>query len=97
LLHLAGRLADRLDHERDRALVRIEVGERQRNALALLVLHHDDELSCARRLRHQRMADVQLIGDVGVVLAVDDLEIGHAPFPRSAGPGFHATLVPPPA
>ena len=76
-LHFPRRLADGLDHQRDRARVRVEIRERQRNALALLVLHHDDELAGLRRLRHRRMADLQHVRDVRVVLAVDDLEVGH--------------------
>ena len=44
LLHLARGAADRLDHERDRSLARIEVGERERDALALGMRHDDDEL-----------------------------------------------------
>ena len=46
----------------------------------VLVLHHDDELAGLGGLRHRRMADLQHVGDVGVVLAVDDLEIGHSCF-----------------
>ena len=36
-----------------------------------------------RRLRHQRMADLQHVRDVGVILAADDLEIGHCVRPVS--------------
>ncbi len=64
LLHLPGRLAHRLDHQRDRAPVAVEVGDRERDALAVLVRHDDDELAGLRRLRHQRMADLQQVGDV---------------------------------
>jgi hypothetical protein len=45
LLHLARGLAHGLDDQGDGALVPIEVGDRQRDALAMLVLHHDHELA----------------------------------------------------
>ena len=56
LLHLPGRLADRLDHQGDGALVAIEVGDGERNALAVLVEHDDDELPRLGGLGHQGMA-----------------------------------------
>ena len=77
LLHLPGRLADRLDDQRDRAGDAVEVGDGQRDALTVLVQHDDDELARPRRLGHQRMAHLEQVGDVGEVLPLDDLEVGH--------------------
>jgi hypothetical protein len=74
LLHLLGGLADRLDHERDRAAFAVEVGDRERDPLARFVAHRDDELTRLRGARHQRVEDLQHVGDVGVVLARDDLQ-----------------------
>ena len=74
LLHLPRGLADRLDDQRDRALGAVEIGDGERNALAVLVRHDDDELSGLRRFRHQRMAEFQQIGDVGKVLTRDDFK-----------------------
>ena len=65
-------------------LVTVEVGDRQRDALAVLVLHHDDELARPGGPGHQRMADLEQVGDVGEILARHDLEVGHAATPRSA-------------
>ena len=77
LLHLARGLADRLDDQRDRPAVAVEVGDRQRNALAMLVFHDDHELTGLGRLGQQRMADLQQVGDVGEIRARDDFEVGH--------------------
>ena len=89
LLHFARRLADGLDHQRDRALLGVEVGEREGNALPVFMLHHDDELPGLGGLGHRRMANLQLVGDVGVVLAPDDLEVRHFDKPR-----FHVIAMP---
>ena len=57
----------------------VEVGQRQRDALAVLVGHHDDELAGLGGARHHRMLDFEQEGDVGKILAGDDVV--------AAGPG----------
>ncbi len=76
-LHLPGRLAHRLDHQRDGPFLAVEVRDGQRDALAVLVQHHDHELPRLRGLGHQRMAHLEQIGDIGEILACHDFEIGH--------------------
>src|SRR5436190_2120720 len=77
LLHLARRLADRLDDEGDRAALAIEIGDRQRDALAARMLHHDHELARMRCPGHRRMGDLEQVRDFGEVFALQDLEVGH--------------------
>src|SRR6516225_5125988 len=45
LLHLARGLAHRLDDQRDRAALTVEIGDGERDALAVRVGHNDDELA----------------------------------------------------
>jgi hypothetical protein len=40
----------------------------------VLAVHDDHELARSSGLRHQRMADLEHVRDVGVVVAADDLE-----------------------
>jgi hypothetical protein len=88
LLHLARRLADRLDDQRDRAALAVVVGDRQRDPLAMLVQHDDDELPGPGGARHQRVAHLQQVGDVGEVLPAHDLEIRHGqPFDPASSAG----------
>jgi len=75
-LHFPGRLADGLDHQRDGALVAVEVGDGQRDAFALGVRHHDHELARPGGLGHPWMADLEQVSDVREVLARDDLVLG---------------------
>ncbi len=56
----------------------VEVGDRQRNALAVLGLHHDDELAGLRGLRHQRVAHLEQVGDGREILARNDFEMDMA-------------------
>jgi hypothetical protein len=76
-LHLARRLAHGLDDERDRAARRVEVGDRQRNSLAVLMLHHDHELAGLGGFREHRMVHLEQIGNVGKIFPIDDFEVGH--------------------
>ena len=89
LLHLARGLADRLDDQRDRAALAVEVGDGQRDALAVLVEHDDDELPGPGGARHHRMAHLEQVCDVGEVLPAHDLEVRHGnPF----GPATSARI-----
>jgi hypothetical protein len=75
-LHFPRRLADCLDHERDRALVAVEVGDRERDAFSLVVRHHDDELARARGFGQQWMVNLEQEGDVRELLPSHDFEAG---------------------
>ena len=67
LLHLLGRLADRLDHQGHGALFTVEVRDGERNPLTRLMRHHNDKLPRLRGFRHQRVMDDQGIGHIGKV------------------------------
>ena len=74
LLHLPGRLADRLNDQGDRSLFAVEVRDGERYAFAVLMRHDDDELPGFGGFCHQRMANLQEISDVREVLTGYDLE-----------------------
>ena len=59
--------------------VRVEVGDRERDALAVFVLHDDDELARLGRPRHHRVADFEQVRDVGEILPCEDFEVRHEP------------------
>ena len=59
LLHFPGRLADGLNDQRDRAGVGIEVGDGERDALAVLVRHDHHELARPGRPREQRVRNLR--------------------------------------
>ena len=52
--HLERGLADRLDHDRDRAAPAVEIRDRERNALSRFVDPHHDEVSRLARPRYLR-------------------------------------------
>jgi hypothetical protein len=74
LLHLSRGLADRLDHQRDGAARAVEIRDRKRNALAMVIGHDDDELTRLGGAGHQRMTEFKQIGDVRKVLAPDNFK-----------------------
>jgi hypothetical protein len=71
-LHRPGGLAHRLDDQRDGAPVAVVVGDGQRDALAVLVVHDDDELPGPCRAGHHRLLEFKQASDVGEVLTVND-------------------------
>ena len=50
----------------------VEIGDRERNSLAVLMRHDDHELAGLCGPRHQRMMDLQRVGDVGEILTGND-------------------------
>ncbi len=74
LLHEARGLANGLDDHGDGAPLAVEVGDGQGNPLALRVDHHQHELARLGGLGHERVAHLDHVGDVGVVLPRDDLD-----------------------
>ena len=70
--HLERGLAERLDHHGDGALVAVEIGHRQRNALAAFVQAQHDEMAGLRRVRHVGGLHLPQEGRVGERFAADD-------------------------
>ena len=74
-LHLARGLADRLDHQRDRAALAVEVRDGERNALALRVRHHDDELARLGGAGELGVQNLEQIGRLREILSFHDLKV----------------------
>ena len=70
--HFPGRLAQRLDHHGDRALVAIEIGDRERNALAALVEADHDEMTGLSRPGDVGAFHFPEEGGVGKLLAAEN-------------------------
>ena len=71
--HLPRRLAERLDDHGDRALVAIEVGDGERDALAALVQAQHDEVPGLGGARDVGRAHLPEEGGLGECFAADDL------------------------
>ena len=70
--HLERRLAERLDDERDRALVPVVVGDRERDALAAFMQAQHDEVPGRGGLRHVGRLDLPQEGRVGEGFPAND-------------------------
>ena len=92
-LHLARCLADRLDHERNRAAFTVVVGNRKWHPFAFRVGHHDDELARARGLGQHRMTHLEQEGDVREILPAHDRVTGPLRCQLHYIPPFNASLV----
>src|ERR1035437_7452861 len=67
LLHLFGRLTDRLDDQGHGSVCAVEVGDRKGNPFTGLMQQHNDELTRPSGSYHQRVMDDQRISNVGKI------------------------------
>ncbi len=85
--HLAGRLAERLNHHRDGAAPAVEIGNRQRDALGPLVESEHDEVAGLCGARDVGRGDLPEEGHVGEDLVANDgVHGGTLPTTRLAAP-----------